>query len=102
MRIGPDKGFFIAELHGPTALFLFLNNELGFSMTADELTRLMEPTIERLGYELADLEVNLGGRGVVKRKFIDRADGIGFFRLVVAVCTSARSGGASIGRISTS
>ena len=32
-------------------------------MTADELTRLLEPEIERLGYELADLEVRLGGRG---------------------------------------
>ena len=46
-------------------------------MTADELTRLLEPTIERLGYELADLEVKLGGRGGVLRIFIDHADGIG-------------------------
>ena len=46
-------------------------------MTADELTRLLEPTIERLGYELADLEVKLGGRGGLLRIFIDRPDGIG-------------------------
>lgn len=46
-------------------------------MTADELTRLLEPTIERLGYELADLEVRLGGRDGVLRVFIDHPDGIG-------------------------
>ena len=46
-------------------------------MTADELTRLLEPEIERLGYELADLEVRLGGRGGVLRIFIDHPEGIG-------------------------
>ena len=46
-------------------------------MTADELTRLLEPSIERLGYELADLEVKLGGRDGVLRIFIDHPDGIG-------------------------
>jgi ribosome maturation factor RimP len=46
-------------------------------MTADELTRLLEPTIEQLGYELADLEVKLGGRGGVLRIFIDQPEGIG-------------------------
>ena len=45
-------------------------------MTADELARLLEPTIERLGYELSDLEVKLGGRGGVVRVFIDHPDGI--------------------------
>ena len=56
---------------------MFLNKELGFLMTADELARLLEPTIDRLGYELADLEVKLGGRGGVVRIFIDHPDGIG-------------------------
>ena len=46
-------------------------------MTAAELARLLEPTIEGLGYELADLEVKLGGRGGVVRIFIDHPDGIG-------------------------
>ena len=46
-------------------------------MTADELTRLLEPTIEQLGYELADLEVKLGGRGGMLRIFIDHPEGIG-------------------------
>jgi ribosome maturation factor RimP len=45
-------------------------------MTGDELAKLLEPTIERLGYELSDLEVKLGGRGGVVRIFIDRPDGI--------------------------
>ena len=45
-------------------------------MTGDELARLLEPTIERLGYELCDLEVKLGGRGGVVRVFIDHPDGI--------------------------
>ena len=59
------------------ALFLFLNNGLGDSMTAQELARILEPAIEALGYELADLEVKIGGRGGVVRVFIDHADGIG-------------------------
>ena len=46
-------------------------------MTADELRKLLEPGIERLGYELSDLEVKLGGRGGVLRIFIDRPQGIG-------------------------
>lgn len=46
-------------------------------MTARELTELLEPTVERLGYELSDLEVRLGGRGGVLRVFIDHPDGIG-------------------------
>ena len=46
-------------------------------MTARELTELLEPTVERLGYELSDLEVRLGGRGAVLRVFIDHPDGIG-------------------------
>jgi ribosome maturation factor RimP len=45
-------------------------------MTGDELARLLEPTIGRLGYELSDLEVKLGGRGGVVRLFIDKSDGI--------------------------
>jgi ribosome maturation factor RimP len=46
-------------------------------MTGSELSGLLEPTIERLGYELSDLEVKLGGRGGVVRIFIDHSDGIG-------------------------
>jgi len=46
-------------------------------MTSDELAELLEPTIERLGYELADLEVKLGGKDGVVRIFIDQPDGIG-------------------------
>jgi ribosome maturation factor RimP len=46
-------------------------------MTGDELKELLEPTIERLGYELIDLEVRLGGKGGIVRIFIDSPDGIG-------------------------
>ena len=41
-----------------------------------ELTKLIEPTIEQLGYELSDLEVKTGGRDGVIRVFIDKADGV--------------------------
>ena len=37
---------------------------------------LLEPTIERLGYELVDLEVRLGGGGGLVRAFIDKPTGI--------------------------
>lgn len=45
-------------------------------MTGDELANLLEPAVERLGYELIDLEVRLGGNGLV-RLYIDKPDGIG-------------------------
>ena len=46
-------------------------------MTGDELAKLLEPAVERLGYELSDLEVKLGGKNGVVRVFIDKPDGIG-------------------------
>ena len=45
-------------------------------MTGDELQNLLEPSIERLGYELIDLEARLGGKSGVVRVFIDRPEGI--------------------------
>ena len=45
-------------------------------MTGDELQKLLEPTIERLGYELTDLEVRLSGQGGLLRLTIDKPDGI--------------------------
>jgi ribosome maturation factor RimP len=45
-------------------------------MKSDEIAKLLEPTIERLGYELADLEVRLGGKGGLVRVFIDKPEGI--------------------------
>ena len=45
-------------------------------MTGDELQELIEPTIERLGYELTDLEVRLSGQGGLLRLTIDKPDGI--------------------------
>ncbi len=46
-------------------------------MTRNEIEELLEPTIARLGYELADLEVKVGGKNGVLRVFIDSPDGIG-------------------------
>jgi ribosome maturation factor RimP len=46
-------------------------------MTSDEFRRLLQPAIERLGYELSDLEMKLGGNSGVVRIFIDHPDGIG-------------------------
>lgn len=47
-------------------------------MLVDELMRLIEPAIEGLGYELADLEMRVGNRDGFIRVFIDRVpDGIG-------------------------
>ncbi|HSM32296.1 MAG TPA: ribosome maturation factor RimP [Woeseiaceae bacterium] len=41
------------------------------------MLELLEPAIERLGYELSDLEVKLGGKHGALRVFIDKPDGIG-------------------------
>ena len=46
-------------------------------MTGDELAELLGPTVERLGYELADLEVRLGGKSGLIRLFVDKPEGIG-------------------------
>jgi ribosome maturation factor RimP len=45
-------------------------------MTGDELLGLLEPTVERLGYELVDLEVRLGSGNGLVRVFIDKTDGV--------------------------
>ncbi|MBT5219255.1 MAG: ribosome maturation factor RimP [Woeseia sp.] len=46
-------------------------------MSRDKLIRLVEPLVEQLGFELADLELRTGGRDGILRIFIDKADGIG-------------------------
>jgi ribosome maturation factor RimP len=45
-------------------------------MSREALIKLLEPTIERLGYELTDLELKLGGQDGLLRVFIDKDDGI--------------------------
>jgi ribosome maturation factor RimP len=45
-------------------------------MTGSELYKLLEPTVERLGYELSDLDVRLGGKGGLLRLTIDKPEGI--------------------------
>jgi ribosome maturation factor RimP len=46
-------------------------------MTSDELAKLLQPTVEGLGYEISDLEANVGGQSGFVRIFIDKPDGIG-------------------------
>ena len=45
-------------------------------MTKDELAALIEPAVEHLGYELSDLEMNIGGQDGLIRIYIDRPQGI--------------------------
>ena len=45
-------------------------------MTGDELQKLLEPTVERLGCELTDLVVRLSGKGGLLQLTIDKPDGI--------------------------
>jgi ribosome maturation factor RimP len=45
-------------------------------MTGEELARLLEPAVERLGYELSDLELKIGGKDGVIRVFIDKPEGV--------------------------
>ncbi len=46
-------------------------------MGSEEFAKLLQPTIERLGYELSDLEARLSGGHGMLRVFIDKPDGIG-------------------------
>ena len=62
---------------GQWPIFRFENKRLGFLVIVEELEKLLEPTIERLGYELSDLEMKLGGKGGFVRIFIDHPDGVG-------------------------
>ncbi len=41
-----------------------------------QLAKLIEPTIEQLGYELSDLELKLSGRDGIVRVFIDKPEGV--------------------------
>ena len=42
-----------------------------------KMVKLLELAVERLGYELTDLESNLAGRDGTIRLFIDKPDGVG-------------------------
>lgn len=45
-------------------------------MSKEQMKRIIEPAVEQLGFELADLEVKTGGRDSVLRIFIDAEKGI--------------------------
>jgi ribosome maturation factor RimP len=49
---------------------------MDFGMTQNELAKLLEPTVEGLGYELSDLEAKIGSQNGLLRLFIDKEDGI--------------------------
>ena len=40
------------------------------------MEKLIEPAVEKLGYELSDLELMIGGRVGIVRVFIDKPDGV--------------------------
>ena len=64
---------------GYMPIFCFWNKwlqRLTQVMSRDELIKLLEPTIERLGYEVSDLELNLGGRDGLLRVYIDKDEGV--------------------------
>ena len=64
---------------GYMPIFCFWDKELWSFievMSRESLIRLLEPTIEHLGFELADLELKLGGRDGLVRIFIDKDGGI--------------------------
>lgn len=46
------------------------------SIQSDNLITLLEPTVERLGYAVVDIEYHPQGRNSVLRVFIDKSDGI--------------------------
>jgi ribosome maturation factor RimP len=64
---------------GYMPIFWFLNKRLyGFIkvMSKEGLTKLLEPVVEQLGFELADIEVRLGGQDGLLRLYIDKDGGI--------------------------
>ena len=45
-------------------------------MSKEGLIKLLEPVVEQLGFELADIEVRLGGQDGLLRLYIDKDGGI--------------------------
>jgi len=59
------------------AHFLFRNKRLVTAIiTSSELASMLRPTVERLGYELSDLEAKIGGSNGFVRLFIDAEAGV--------------------------
>ena len=75
----PDRGATTEWAYGPFFVSLAGARPAGSSVNRqrEELRQLLEPAVEAMGYELADLELRLGrGRGLL-RLFIDSEAGIG-------------------------
>lgn len=79
MPAGRAAGAGVHNSNGPTAHFLFKKQIVarGGDMTGEELARLLEPTVEGLGFELTDLELRIGSRNGVVRIYIDSPEGVG-------------------------
>ena len=58
---------------GPGPIFCL--RAMGQTVDKEKLIALLEPALAALGYELADLDVHFGRRGLL-RLFIDRAAGV--------------------------
>jgi ribosome maturation factor RimP len=71
---GPERKPVVEVGHRP--IFCIPDGDGALNATREKLTAILEPSIEAMGFELTDLELNLGhGHGVL-RLFIDREEGI--------------------------
>lgn len=61
--------------NGPRAHFLYLRRTMDHAIRKQRLLELLEPPLEALGYELVDLDVRVGRRGLL-RVFIDKENGV--------------------------
>ncbi len=60
------------SIDGPSGPFFFLGGPM-----RDELIRLLQPTVEALGYELVEIEYAHVGDGGLVRVYIDAPNGVG-------------------------
>jgi ribosome maturation factor RimP len=67
--LAPFRGFFVVCKGADGPLFCFC---WGLLKMRDALIRLLEPSIEAIGFELVEIEFAREGRGGVLRIFIDR------------------------------
>ena len=61
--------------NGPRAHFLYLRRTMDHAIRKQRLLELLEPPLDALGYELVDLDVRVGRRGLL-RVFIDKENGV--------------------------
>src|SRR5882672_12826363 len=71
LRMGPGPIFCLAPRSEGTEA----RGQMGQTVDKERLIELLEPPLATLGYELADIDVHLGRRGLL-RLFIDRQQGV--------------------------